>query len=231
MALDLQCIWTMRSLCLALLIIFVTPNAWGATRAKPSLMGAILSTVSTNALVRVQKTSPPLSALHHAALRHAGLADRDDERWARRSKWAAAMPRLQVGIRQNLSDDLNLHLDDTVSVSGSGVVIGPRASDFTQRSDRNFQLDVRALWNLNELVFSPDTVFISREARERRREISAILHEANQLFTQWQALQAWMLAPDAQIPITMVVQQQTFVQAELDALTGGWFSENIRRIP
>lgn len=205
-------------------LLLFSSSAWSAARSRPSLMGVLFATVPAHAVRRVQQAAPSVRALHQAVRAAADLADREERRWGRRTRWAAAFPRLQIGVRQNLADDVNLHLDDTVSVSGSGVVIGPRASGFTQRSDRTLQLDVRALWDLQELVFSPDAVFVSREARERRREGQQRLHEANQLFTQWQVLRAWQLAPHGEVPAAMVMQQLTFVQAELDALTDGWFS-------
>lgn len=153
---------------------------------------------------------PPLVDVHHAALRHAGLDHDAPAQWQRRVRWAAALPRLQIGGRHTFQDNFDVRFSDEVSVSGSGVVIGPRSSNLAEGNDRNMQLEIKALWQLNELIFSPDQLHISREARERRKEMRGLLREVNHHYHQWR--------------IARSAVHRARATAELDALTGGWFS-------
>ncbi len=217
----------MRWMTCGVMLILISSPGWAASRSRPALVPWLLTVLPSTLLARAEAAAPSVSALHHAVLAHAGLNGDLPAVWSKRAKWAAALPRLQLGVRRNLRDDVNLRLEDEVSVSGSGVVIGPRSSDFTERSDRNVQLDIRALWNLNELLFSPDAIFISREARERRDEQRRLLQQANQWISQWQVLMAAQCSADPRIPRTLVEQQRRFIAAELDGLTGGWFSTQV----
>jgi hypothetical protein len=166
---------------------------------------------------------PTTAELHRAVIHHAESESARTNRWRRRVRWAALLPRLQVGVRHTLRDALDLNLQDKVSVSGSGVVIGPRASDFQERTDRNLQFDVRAIWSLQELAFNPDAILVSREARARRKEIRARLSEANRFFARWQQL--WR----RRAVRGKLALERMFLQSELDALTGGWFSRRVEQ--
>ncbi len=205
--------------------------AWGAPPLHGALELMLLTHLSPKILAKVQRQMPTIFEVHRAALQQAKLADDVETTWASRTKWAAALPRLQIGIRHNLNDDINLQLADAVSVTSSGVVIGPRTSDLREQNDRHFQLDVRALWSLNELAFSSDAVVVSRETRERHHDRMTVLHEIDQLVTQWQVLRAGQLAPVRQVSPALIQQQLAFVQAELDARTGGWFSLQVGGSP
>jgi hypothetical protein len=160
--------------------------------------------------VAVADEPSSLRELHRVALGYAGLHRDAPVQWSRRAKWAAALPRLQIGGRHTFRDNFDVKLSDAVSVSGTGVVIGPRSSNLTEGNDRNIQLEVKALWQLNELIFSPDQIHISREARERRKERRQLLREVNHWYFQWRA--------------SATKRKRARAVAELDALTGGWFS-------
>ncbi|MBI4237518.1 MAG: hypothetical protein HY696_03745 [Deltaproteobacteria bacterium] len=205
--------------------------AWAAARGAVTIPPSLLERIPARVWLAVQQGLPPIGAVHAAALRHAGLRLDEPLEWARRARRAAALPRLQLGVRRNLNDTVDLRLSDEVSVSGGGVVVGPRSSNFTQQGDRNWQLDVRALWSLPELVFNGDALLISREARERRREARALLQEVNRLYFLYRQCRALIVAgAGGALPAAATRSASAHVDlfaAELDALTGGWFAAQI----
>jgi hypothetical protein len=85
--------------------------------------------------------------------------------------------------------------------------------------------DVRATWHLDRLVFDPTEMRIAAmeisRRRERRHVAAAVIHS----YYEWLALQAaagrsarWATRADE-------------VRAELDALTDGWFSPALAKLP
>ncbi len=184
--------------------------------------------LSHRVLSNTAQHKPSLLQLYHAVLQQNHLNDKSPQKWAKRARLAAALPRLQLGFRRQLNDTSDLGLTDKVSVSGSGVVIGPRASDFTQSVRHNFAFDVRAVWSLNELIFSPDIIMVSREARARRTERYKILQEVSKLFFSWQRLDAAVkVGRKSKISRKRLKRDQ--LAAQLDALSGGWFLRYINQ--
>lgn len=222
----------MKRVLLIIVLCSVVPSADAQTARQATRWAELLAEVPAALMMQVQEQAPPIAEVHRAVLRQADLLLDAPQEWARRARWAAALPRLQLGFRQSLKDNFDLRLEDQVSVTGAGVVIGPRSSDFAEQSDRNLQLDVRALWNLNELAFTPDAIFVSREARERREEIRHVLSEANRLLFEWQRWQVLALWATThrppRVPVATVQLQLAAVAAELDGLTGGWFSQALQ---
>ncbi|MBI2346780.1 MAG: hypothetical protein HYV03_07895 [Deltaproteobacteria bacterium] len=202
------------------------PAAYARSRssgeqAVPSLAGA-----PTHVVTEVLSSGPPLSAVHRQVLAAAGLHAQDADRWRTGARRAAALPRLLLGLRHGLQDAADLSLKDSVSVTSGGVVIGPRASDFQERSDRNLFVEVRAVWELGELIFTPDELDVSREARARRQEMRELLQVATQYYAQWQRLRV-ALAPGVATPGNkrgLLQLQFSEIAGALDALTAGWFS-------
>ncbi len=198
--------------------------------SEAALLNDMLARVPVAVQQAVSRIMPPLALLHDAALHAARISPHLPVRWAHRARWAAALPRVQAGVRSGLRANNNLKLQDNVSVSSAGVVIGPQSSDFTQFTNSATILDVRAIWSLNELVFSPDSILVSREARARRDETRTIFHlvdDALFAWQQWEMLARTPKRPHVDLPALACRTRADRAAAELDALTDGWFSRTI----
>ncbi|MBI4365547.1 MAG: hypothetical protein HY543_01880 [Deltaproteobacteria bacterium] len=218
---------TVRGLLMTIGCLLIAAKDLDARAERPA---AALRGVTPAMVERVLAAAPPLLLLQRRVMATAGLAPGDEEAWARRARRAAWLPRLQVGFRHDLTDTLDLSSKDSVSVSGSGVVIGPRASDLVAQSDRRLLFDVAAVWSLPELLFTTDSLAVSREGRERRAEGRELLRLATQLFSDYVRCRAVLECPGgcgARDPAAIRVRQMEAV-GQLDALTAGWFSEAIR---
>ena len=156
----------------------------------------------TNAMIeRVVTFAPPIASVVVAAQRAAGVGDNPVTGWRRRSRWSALIPlvSLRAGQNQAWRD-----VDDPTISHGVGV-------------------DVRAAWHLDRLLFDPNEPRIAMldvaRRRERRRVAAAAIH----LYFDWIAARA---AADTDVRATLDAEE---IQAELDAVTAGWFSQALAK--
>jgi hypothetical protein len=176
----------------------------------------------------IDRPIPDIYDVQKAALDYARIKPDELSDMKRRAKMAAALPRIQVGAKKSFQNDIDISINDNVSVTTDGTTIGPETTDLQQSSDDNTAIEVKAVWSLNELVFNHDMLDIAEEARYQIRERRQILSEVNRLFFEWLELAKGIEsrnAPKKQFQSPYRIEELT---AELDALTGGWFSNQIK---
>ncbi|MBL7684460.1 MAG: hypothetical protein JNK65_00280 [Deltaproteobacteria bacterium] len=172
-----------------------------------------------------------LRTLEKAALRYASIDAEEVAHWKSRVRWAAALPRIVVGYDQKSGTQINNNIQDSISVSSSGVSIGPPESRFTQDNQLDRGASVKAYWDLNELIFSKDTLAVSAEARYRTVMRSQIVEELHQAyFERKKILQKLSERGElnqgiaADLPPALQIRLEE-LEAKLDSLTGGFFSK------
>lgn len=159
----------------------------------------------------VQATEvPTIQELQRVALKHAGLEADHIPRWRKEAKHAGWLPRLQFGFDHGLKSNVDIRVEDQIAVSKDSIVVGPSETKKFQNADRQLSFEVRAVWYLDELIFSRNTLDISQEARALVRDRALLLENLNRAYF------AWLESGD---PLG-----KRKAQAELDALTGGWFT-------
>ncbi|MBI2092350.1 MAG: hypothetical protein HYT75_05105 [Deltaproteobacteria bacterium] len=171
---------------------------------------------------------PDIYDVQKAALDYARIKPDELSDMKRRARIAAALPRIQVGAKKAFQNDIDISINDNVSVTTDGTTIGPETTDLQQSSDNDTSIEVKAVWSLNELVFNHDMLDVAEEARYQIRERRQILSEVNRLFFEWLELAKGIKKPDAKkdrFQSPYLIEELT---AELDALTGGWFSNQIK---
>jgi len=166
---------------------------------------------------------PPLETLEEVAFKWAGLDPRQIQSWEKRSRWAAALPDLQVGWESNFLNQNTTIIQDSISVTSSGVTIGPESNRLNAdiKSDQDFE--VRAIWSLNELIFNRDQLNISREARDLlfiRARLREELHRA--YFDLKSLILATKNEPHSLKDHHMTLRIEQAV-AQLNGITGGKF--------
>lgn len=173
---------------------------------------------------------PSVDEVQQEAIRSIGFDRGEVEGWKGRSRWAAALPRLQVGFERELKDVVALTTRDNVSVTGGDVFIGPDENNFDQNFNQGTSFDVKAVWYLNELVFSRDSLAASGERRDWIRERTRALQEVTEAyFTRKRLLQELLGrrdSPEIREKKKLFLDQVT---ATIDAWTGGWFSREVER--
>ncbi len=94
------------------------------------------------------------------------------------------LPRLQMGFERQLKNGVDVNLEDTIAVNSSGITIGPTQSKQIQNADSDLNFEVKAVWYLDQLLFSRDHLDISQEARYLALERERILAEVRKNYFQ-----------------------------------------------
>jgi len=156
----------------------------------------------TNAMIEnIVTVAPPVASVVAAAYRAAGLADDPTTSWRRRSRWSALIPLVSMRAGQNQAWR---DVDDPTISHGVGV-------------------DVRAAWHFERLLFDPNEPRIAMLDVARRRERRRVSAYTIRLYFDWVTARA---AADANPRAELDAQQS---QAELDAVTAGWFSQTLAK--
>lgn len=191
-------------------------------RLFPILMALFLQPALTLA-ASLPDSLPPLERLEQAALARAGLDPAKIGRWERNARRAVALPRLQVGYEQQSQNNNTAVIQDSISVTASGITIGPESNRVDQDFGNDRGFEVKAVWALDELLFNRDELEISRESRDLyllRGRLQEDLHQA--YFELKSQLLRFELEPEAaQDPFERLKAQQWMER--LNSLSGGEF--------
>ena len=157
---------------------------------------------------------PTVQEVQQETIREAGFDRRELEDWKKRARWAAALPRLQVGLDRQLKDVVSLTTKDNISLAGGEVLVGPNENNFDQDFQQGTAVEVTAVWYLDELVFSRDRLEVSRERRDWMEDRNRLLEKVTLIYFQWKKARG---------------EKREELAGLLDAYTGGWFSGELRR--
>ncbi len=171
--------------------------------------------------------APDVTEVQKIALEYARIRPDDLSDYKKRTRMAALLPSFQIGVQQNFQNNIDIAINENVSVTSAGSTIGPETSDINQRSNNNSSIEVKAVWQLNELIYNKDMLDVAQEARMQARDRRQILADVNKLYYEWLELKNGIKRPkNPKLPPPSPYRLQQVV-AELDSLTGGWFSRQI----
>jgi hypothetical protein len=163
------------------------------------------------------KHEPTVLETQHAAARFARVNPGAYESWLTESRAAHTLPRRLLGrVRSSRNDDRSART--TNSTTGS-------LSDTVSARDQ-LQLEVLAEWDLSRLVFNRDGILAARQIERMVNQREDILTTVNKLYFARRQLQAELALEDP-ASVQKGIQMQLRIEgltADLDALTGGWFS-------
>ncbi|OGQ22393.1 MAG: hypothetical protein A3I05_10055 [Deltaproteobacteria bacterium RIFCSPLOWO2_02_FULL_44_10] len=175
---------------------------------------------------------PDIVAVQDAALAYAHLAPDEIGSWKKRILLSALLPRLQLEYGHNRLNDIHVDVEDSIYVGSAGVTVGPDESTYAQKAAARENYGIRAIWNLQELLFSRDQLQISAETRKLAEERYGLLKEVNTHFYKRQKF--LMELNDAQI--SKEIKKISFLQlqieesiAHIDAFTGGWYRRQLEK--
>jgi hypothetical protein len=167
---------------------------------------------------------PALELLEQSALSRAGLQPDKIQRWQRNARRAVALPRLQIGFEQSDQQNNTAIIQDSISVTSSGITVGPESNRIDQDFGNDRGFEVKAVWALDELLFNRDEIEISREARDLTLIRGRLQEELRDTYFLLKA-QLWRFQADPALKLdpTEILQAQQRM-ARLDSLSGGAFS-------
>ncbi|MDO8494461.1 MAG: hypothetical protein Q7S68_03900 [Deltaproteobacteria bacterium] len=168
---------------------------------------------SGSVLAAGQEKFPSFDEVAKQALDYAELDPRAISRWKKNVRRAPLLPRLQAGFQRQLENNLDIQLEDNVSVTSSGVTVGPTGTDQNLTTNNDVNFEVKAVWYLDQLLFSQEDLDISQEARYLAQERRRVLEDVRRHYFGWRQAKAGLEKEER--------------LAALDSLTGGWFSSSI----
>lgn len=165
---------------------------------------------------------PALEELETAVLEYAGMDPRQIRNWEKKIRWSAALPRIQVGWESAFLNQNTNVIQDSVSVTSSGVTVGPESNRLDLDIQNNRNLEFTAVWALDELLFNREQLNISREARDLFFVRTRLLDELHQAYFDLKSL---LLQPisgrGSELPWALQVERKI---EKLNSLTGGEFN-------
>ena len=187
-------------------------------------MAAFSSAASAEDVVELDRDGEPtVQAVHRAALEYAALHPEIFKSMRRRSRAQAALPQLTVRVTSDLDkeDRALTRFDETNSMI-------PQNISATETNGNDLQLYAEARWKLNESVFNYQETAVMRENRYSAKERQKLLQTVTQVyFERKRALIKMRPAKPGSEAEALAILKIAQIEAELDALTGGWFTKKL----
>ena len=161
---------------------------------------------------------PPVREVQEAAMAYALVADDVLNGYQRSAKWTKALPRTRVRYREDRDDNVGVSVNE----------VGER--DLALDDDHNTNYEVQLEWRLDELLMGPTRIQAIRESSRLVQLRDDILDEVTKVYFDRRRVQLDLLMnppndPKARAAKDLRLEELT---ANLDALTGGWFSERVK---
>ena len=185
----------------SIIVLFVAVGLVGPARRSVSAEPAS-GAVDDAELVGPRRSvrGPAIGAVLAAAYAAAGLDHDPQSSWIRRARLAGLIPWVTVRTTRDTS------WQDDQSEVGHGT-----------------SLELRATWRLDRLLFDSRELQVAAVESARRRERRRLSTRVIRAYFAWR--RAASIASDDERVVTRVAE----AAAELDALTDGWFSDQVRR--
>ncbi len=192
----------------------------------------VIDDASLRELVTNYPGEPDVRAVQQAVLRHAdhGLADLN--RWRRRARWSNLVPDVDGEFAWLDQRDSRLQYDEDIATGGDG---SPSRDEASNRFVDD--LRVRALYgmelqfDLSGLVFDRDELSVARESRARTKARAELLARVTTLYftrRHKQILQRFSPPKGLRARLALILEIERLT-AEIDGLTGGWFTLRLRQ--
>jgi hypothetical protein len=162
---------------------------------------------------------PAIRDVHAAAIRHADVDQSMIRRWRRRAAFKALLP----------SFSLDLNRDRDTYLNGIGSTTNPDFDRVLTTDDPSRSLDIGLNWDLGDLIWNDDQTSIDTRSRLLVQLRDDILNDVTRTYFERRRLQLEQLTAPPGAPKTQLEQELRLQEltARLDALTGGWFSDQL----
>lgn len=196
-------------------VILVTSWPSGQTSAQSAFDARV------SELMRQFRHEPSVREVQRAAARHARVNPGAYSHWLAASSWAHALPERVKGELQHLSRD-EKDVRTTSSTNSLSELLA---------LDDHLRLELEVQWDLSKLIFNPDKLKASKEISNLVELREDILTTVNKLYFSRRRVQVEQILNPPQnlrhaVNVSLNIKSLT---ADIDALTGGWFSKEIRK--
>jgi len=164
---------------------------------------------------------PSVLEVQHVAARYAQVNPGAYAGWLAQSNWAYVLP---DKLRGELlyRDEYDRDVRTTASSTGSSDLV---------TADLETLYRAQVEWRLPRMIFNPDKLDVSKEISKLVTRREEILTTVNKLYFARRQAQAMALLEPPKKPKKAIrlEMQIAGLTADLDAVTGGWFSETVRK--
>ncbi len=177
-----------------------------------------ISRLETTAICNYFKTEPSIHEVQEEAIEYAEVHPYKIASWRRRANISAVLPRLSFGIDRSSSDGIHWDAGQNPDI----WVTGPE--------NENTGWDITFTWDLSELIWNGDQTLIDVRSKLMVQLRDDILDEVTSYYYERRRLQIDLLeAPpnDTRSRLKKELRVQELA-ANIDALTGGYFSHQLR---
>lgn len=209
-------------------INFIASNAEGNTlwaavkggifRSDGDIYQTDKSKGGVEALLQNFRNEPSFRQAQEAAIEYAEVHPNKIAKWRQAAKMKALLPTLSFGMERDSSRDI--HWDG--GTNPDTLIVGPYYDDTGW--------DIRCSWNLGDLIWNDDQTSIDTRSKLMVELRNDIIDETTRLYFERRRLQVELMQkppkdPNKKIEKELRVQELT---ANLDGITGGYFSANIK---
>lgn len=172
---------------------------------------------------RLVSLEPTVRQVQKETLRYGNLKNGKIVRWHAGSRLRALVPRLTLGRGLSLSN--NIDIDRGATSTPDQFIVGPE----TAKRDWDFGLT----WELGDLVWSTAQSTIDSRMRTLGEARRSLLREVTQLYFERRRIQTEI---GLSFPFKTFSEQMALLlrldelTAQVDALTNGYFSEEVQKI-
>lgn len=186
----------------------------------PSLSPApTLSVEAARRLIDGFSDEPTVQQVQAQAVTYANMNPERVISWFTRVRQAAWLPKLDLGVDRALD---------------RGLSVRERTGDpntFYTKDAANWEFRAKAEWRLHELVFHPMELLAARESVRVAQLRDKVVQQVTESFFQRRRVQVELKLAQSQDATKMVelALEEQRLTAEIDGLTGAWFSQQIHK--
>lgn len=178
-------------------------------KTRPS---AVMSDAEVDELISSYTKEPTVQQVQEEALKYANAHPGQIRSWLARARKAYWLPKFTTGV------DPQVGYQETVTEKAD-----------SNRNTHDWKLHFRAEWHFNNLIFNQEEIALGREFLRQSLMRERIMHRINEAYFDRRRLQIakqTQNVTDNQTKIENALKLQELT-AELDGLTGGWFSQQL----
>lgn len=159
------------------------------------------------------------------AIRYAGLDD-DLDTWSSRARWSNAIPEFEAGIDLTDTTDFRDQYRETLAESDNDAFsLKSLQNTTTDDSQGRSVLRFKVRWKPAGILFDQAEISAERAARARARDRMLLIEHVTSLIARRiQLKRALRVEEEREQLLTQLIQ----IELELDALTGGWFAQQLQ---
>ena len=184
---------------------------------------------SAKDILQHYKSEPTVEATMQAALEYAGISPERMESLYTRAQASRALPK-------KVSYEFTTRLRDTdrpqtkITYDSASKPTSTVVTQYVEDQDYD-QHKVRAEWELSGLVYNTDTLNVYKQMGSVSKERDRILRDVTKIYFARRKQQIAMEMDESADVMTRLQQELQLQEltAQLDALTGGWFSKQLKK--